>query len=54
MAHRLCEEFMPVPDTGLAASGTDLARQSKELIKEHINKVVHCGLEDRGDDPYAP
>lgn len=56
MAHRLSEEFMPVPGTSLAASGTDLAWQSKEMIKEHVNELMRCGPKDRvvTDDPDAP
>lgn len=54
VVHRFCEEFMPVPDTGLAASGTNLARQLKDKIKGHVNELVRCGVEDRTVDPDAP
>lgn len=52
--HRFCEEFTPLRDTDLAASGTDLARQLRDMIREHFKDSMRRGLEERGVNPDAP
>lgn len=44
VVHRFCKQIMPLPNAGFPESGTDLARQSRDMIKEHVDELVHRWL----------
>lgn len=54
VVHRFCKHIMPLPNAGFPESGTDLARQLRDMIKKPVDGLVHRRLEDRGMNPDMP